>query len=48
MDGGTLQGLITLLAILAFLGMVAYVYSPRRRARYEEIAKRPLEEEDKP
>ncbi len=48
MDAGTLQGILTAIALLAFLGMTAYVYSPRRRSRYDRLARLPLDEEKKP
>ncbi|MDW8479987.1 MAG: CcoQ/FixQ family Cbb3-type cytochrome c oxidase assembly chaperone [Xanthomonadales bacterium] len=48
MDAGTVQGLITLLALLAFLAMVAWVFAPSRRCRFDEAARLPLEEEEKP
>jgi cytochrome c oxidase cbb3-type subunit 4 len=48
MDAGTFQGIVTLIALIAFLGMVAYVFTPRRRSRYERLARLPLEEDQKP
>jgi len=41
---GTLRGLLTLVLMLAFIGMVIYVYSRRNRAVYEQAAMLPLED----
>ena len=41
---GVLRGLLTLVLMLAFIGMVIYVYSKRNRSTYEQAAKLPLED----
>lgn len=42
---GTIRGLLTLVLLLAFLGMVVYVYSKRNRDAYEQAASLPLEDD---
>jgi len=44
MDAGTVRGLITLALMLAFIGLVAWVYGRRRKAHFDEIAKMPFRE----
>ena len=41
---GVLRGVLTLILMLAFIGMVIYVYSKRNRAVYEQAAMLPLED----
>ena len=41
---GVLRGVLTLVLMLAFIGMVIYVYSKRNRSVYEQAAKLPLED----
>ncbi|MES1192473.1 MAG: cbb3-type cytochrome c oxidase subunit 3 [Steroidobacter sp.] len=41
---GGVRGLITLVLMLAFIGMVMYVYSKRNRDVYDKAARLPLEE----
>jgi cytochrome c oxidase cbb3-type subunit 4 len=41
---GVLRGLLTLILMLAFIGMVIYVYSKRNRGAYEQAALLPLED----
>lgn len=42
---GTLRGISTLLAMLAFVGVCMWTWSSRRQARFDEAARRPLEED---
>lgn len=42
---GTLRGIATLLALLAFVAVCAWAWSRRRRGRFEEAARLPLEED---
>lgn len=42
---GTLRGLATLLAMLAFIAVCAWAWSRRRRGRFEDAARLPLEED---
>jgi len=41
---GTLRGLLTLILMLAFIGMVIFVFSKRNRSVYEQAAMLPLED----
>lgn len=47
MNPGDLFGLWTLLVLVVFLGIVVWAFSKKRRKRFEEAARIPLEE-DKP
>ena len=44
MDIGTVRGLITLLLMLAFVGLVVWAYSKRRKADFDEMAQMPFRE----
>ncbi len=44
MDIGTIRGLITLLLMLAFIGLVFWAYSRRRKADFDEMAQLPFRE----
>jgi len=44
MDIGTVRGLITLVLMLAFLGLVIWAYSKRRKADFDEMANLPFKE----
>jgi len=44
MDIGTVRGLVTLFLMLAFVGMVAWAYSKRRKADFDEMAQLPFRE----
>jgi cytochrome c oxidase cbb3-type subunit 4 len=44
MDIGTVRGLITLLLMLAFVGLVIWAYSKRRKADFDEMANLPFHE----
>jgi len=43
---GTIQGLSTLVLLIAFLALVAWAYGRRRRGEFEAMARMPLEEAD--
>lgn len=45
MDIGTFRGVITIVLIVAFIGLVFWAYSGRRRAEFEAAAQMPLEDE---
>ncbi len=45
MDEGTLRGLATLGALLAFVGVIWWAYSGRQRRKFEEAARMPLEDD---
>ncbi|TVP02416.1 cbb3-type cytochrome oxidase subunit 3 [Shewanella algae] len=38
MDYGTMQGIITLVLILVFVGIFAWAYSSRRQKQFDEAA----------
>lgn len=48
MDTGTFRGIITLLLIIAFLGITAWAYSRRRKPDFDEAANLPFADEDEP
>ena len=45
MDAGTIRGLGTLVLLLAFLALVFWAYSKRRKADFDELARMPLEDD---
>ena len=44
MDIGIVRGLITLALMLAFVGLVIWAYSKRRKADFDEMAQLPFRE----
>lgn len=46
MDVGTLMGIITLIFLVVFLGIVAWAYSSRRREDFDEASRLPLNDND--
>ena len=46
MDINTLRGLSTLLLLVAFVGLVVWVYSGRRKKQYEDAAQLPFADEE--
>jgi cytochrome c oxidase cbb3-type subunit 4 len=46
MDMGTLRGVTTVLALLAFLAVVLWAYGKRPRDSFRAAAQLPLEEDD--
>jgi cytochrome c oxidase cbb3-type subunit 4 len=44
MDIGTVRGLVTLVVMLAFVGLVIWAYSKRRKADFDEMANLPFNE----
>jgi len=45
MDRGTLQGVATVLALLAFVGVVWWAWSGRQKQKFDQAARMPLEED---
>ncbi|MGI9245477.1 MAG: cbb3-type cytochrome oxidase subunit 3 [Steroidobacteraceae bacterium] len=45
MDVGTVRGLITLALLLAFVALVIWAWSKRRKAEFDELARMPLEDD---
>ena len=43
MDIGTVRGLITVALLIAFIALVLWAYSKRRKADFDELARMPLE-----
>lgn len=46
MDKGTIHGLYTLFFMLAFIVMGIWVYLPRRKKTYDDIAALPMSDTD--
>lgn len=46
MDINDLRSLVTVLAFLSFVGIVAWAWSGRRRAAFEEAARLPFTEDE--
>jgi len=46
MDQGTLQGLATLLAMIAFIGVACWAWSGRRKRDFDAAARLPLGEDE--
>jgi cytochrome c oxidase cbb3-type subunit 4 len=44
-DIGTVRGLITAALFIAFLALVFWAYSKRRKADFDELARMPLEDD---
>ena len=44
MDVGTMRGLLTLVCMLAFIGLVVWAYSSRRKRDFDEMAQMPFNE----
>jgi cytochrome c oxidase cbb3-type subunit IV len=45
MDIGTVRGLITVALLIAFIALVFWAYSKRRKADFDELARMPLEDD---
>ncbi|HSP01053.1 MAG TPA: cbb3-type cytochrome c oxidase subunit 3 [Thioalkalivibrio sp.] len=48
MGFGLLQGLLTLLLMVLFVGIVVWAYSSRQKKRFDEASKLPFAEDAKP
>ena len=46
MDINTIRGLATLFALIAFIAMIAWTYSSRRKKDFDEAASLPFAEHD--
>jgi len=46
MDINTIRSLVTVLCFLAFLGIVFWAWSPKRKPAFDEAAQLPFAEED--
>lgn len=47
MDVGLAQGIWTVIAIVAFVGIVIWAYSGKRKEDFERAARIPFEEDDR-
>lgn len=45
MSSGVLSGIFTVILLVAFIGIVAWAWSSRRRDQFEAAARLPLEED---
>jgi cytochrome c oxidase cbb3-type subunit 4 len=45
MDEGTIRGLFTLVMLVAFLALVAWAWSKRRKADFDKLARMPLDDD---
>jgi cytochrome c oxidase cbb3-type subunit IV len=45
MDIGTLRGLLTLALFVAFIALVIWAYSKRRKTDFDKLARMPLEDD---
>ncbi len=48
MTVGSLQGIGIILLMVAFVGLIVWVYSPGQRRRFEESARLALTDDDSP
>ncbi|MFO1436228.1 MAG: cbb3-type cytochrome c oxidase subunit 3 [Gammaproteobacteria bacterium] len=46
MDFGTIHSIYTVLVLIVFVGIVLWAYDDRSKARFEEAARIPLEDDD--
>ena len=46
MDSGTISGIVTLLFIVVFIGIVWWAYSQRNRKDFDAASRLPFEEDD--
>ena len=46
MDSGIVSGIITIIFILVFIGIVWWAYSKRNKQRFEDASKLPFNEDD--
>jgi cytochrome c oxidase cbb3-type subunit IV len=44
-DAGTLSGIFTAILLVLFVGMWIWAFSSRQRARFDEAARMPLEDD---
>lgn len=46
MDSGTVSGIVTIVFIVVFIGIVWWAYSRGNKARFEDAGKLPFDEDD--
>jgi len=44
LDAGTMRGLFTVVVMVAFIALVIWAYSRRRKAHFDEMAQMPFRE----
>jgi cytochrome c oxidase cbb3-type subunit 4 len=47
-DAGTLSGIVTAILLVAFLGIVAWAWSRKRKKDFDAAARQPLERDGEP
>jgi len=48
MDFGLWQGIYTVVALVAFLYIIVWVFNPKRTKQFDEAARLPLEDDSRP
>ena len=48
MDSGTISGIVTVVFVVVFIGIVWWAYSRGNKDRFEDAGKLPFEEDDAP
>jgi cytochrome c oxidase cbb3-type subunit 4 len=48
MDYGTLQGILTIIVMVTFVGIFAWAYSSRRKKQFDEAANLVFSDDEKP
>lgn len=48
MDSGTVSGIVTVVFIVVFIGIVWWAYSKGNKDRFEEAGRLPFEDDDTP
>ncbi|MEE8339937.1 MAG: cbb3-type cytochrome c oxidase subunit 3 [Xanthomonadales bacterium] len=46
MDINTIRAVLTIILIIAFLGLVAWAWSSKRKETFDKLSQMPLEEDD--
>ena len=46
MDINTIRGALTIVLIIAFLGLVVWAWSSKRKETFDQLSRMPLEEDD--
>lgn len=46
MDIGTFRGIVTAILLIAFLGLIAWAWSKRRKADFDEAARLPFADDE--
>jgi len=46
MDINTIRGVLTIILMIAFLGLVVWAWSSKRKETFDKLSQMPLEEDD--